>query len=204
MYIVKTPSIIKPFAKDFLWQVPTTEKEIYLTFDDGPTPGVTDIALDLLKASNAKATFFCLGKNVEAHSELFSRIKKEGHSIGNHSWDHPDGWKTHDVSYLKNVLRASKVIDSKLFRPPYGRITPKQIGALKHRFKAVMWTVLSADFDTTITPEKCLENVLNNIDNGSIVVFHDSIKAKTNMLYALEHSLQFFNEEGYTLRALPL
>lgn len=202
MYIVKTPSILKPFARDFLWQVKTDKKEIYLTFDDGPTPGVTDKALDLLKEHEAKATFFCLGKNVQFFPELYNRIIEEGHAVGNHSWDHPDGWKTHDVAYLKNILEASRIISSNLFRPPYGRITPSQVGALKSRFLPVMWTVLSGDFDHSITPEKCLDNVLNNIENGSIVVFHDSVKAKKNMLYTLEKSLEYFQTDGYTLPTL--
>ncbi len=202
MYLVKTPSIIKPIAKDFLWNISTSEKEIYLTFDDGPTPGVTNIVLDLLKKYSASATFFCLGKNVEAHPEIFARIKSEGHSIGNHTWDHPDGWKTHDISYLKNVLKASQQISGKLFRPPYGRITPAQVNAIKKRYLPVMWSVLSADFDKSISKEQCLDNVLNNVENGSIIVFHDSEKAKKNMLYALEESLLFFTSEGYTLRAI--
>lgn len=202
MYLVKTPDIIKPFAKDFLWQVATTAKEIYLTFDDGPTPGVTDVVLDLLKEFNAKATFFCLGKNVEAHPALYERILNDGHTVGNHTYDHPDGWKTNNFSYFRNILKASQSIDSTLFRPPYGRITPNQVIALKKRFTPVMWSVLSADYDNSIDGEQCLQNVLNNVDNGSIVVFHDTLKAKKNMLFALEGSLRYFNEDGYTLRAI--
>ncbi len=202
MYLVKTPDIIKPFAKDFLWQVKTTAKEIYLTFDDGPVPGVTDVVLDLLKEYNAKATFFCLGKNVESHPELYERILHDGHTVGNHTYDHPDGWKTGNFSYFRNILKASRSIDTTLFRPPYGRITPNQVSALKKRFTPVMWSVLSADYDNSIDGAQCLQNVLNNVDNGSIVVFHDSLKAKKNMLFALEGSLRYFNEDGYTLRAI--
>jgi peptidoglycan/xylan/chitin deacetylase (PgdA/CDA1 family) len=202
MYLVRTPSIIKPVAKDFIWNIPTTEKVIYLTFDDGPTPGVTDQALDLLLQYSAKATFFCLGKNVASNPELYQRIKEEGHTIGNHSWDHPDGWKTHDISYYKNVIRADQIIESSFFRPPYGRIKLNQAKVLKKRFQLIMWTVLSADFDASVTPEICLQNVINNVDQGSIIVFHDSEKAKRNMLYALEESLKFFTEEGYTFRAI--
>ncbi len=202
MYLVKTPEIIKPFAKDFLWQIATDKKEIYLTFDDGPTPGVTDVVLDLLLGYDAKATFFCLGKNVEAQPELYSRILNEGHAVGNHTYDHPDGWKTNNFTYLRSILKASRTIDSNLFRPPYGRITPNQVKAIKKKFRPVMWSVLSADYDNTIDGEQCLKNVLNNIDNGSIIVFHDSLKAKKNMLYALEESLRYFQEDGYTLRAI--
>lgn len=203
MYLVKTPAIIKPFAKDFLWNVSTDKNEIYMTFDDGPTPGVTDKVLDLLQSYNAKATFFCLGKNVENNYPIFSRIKEEGHAIGNHTWDHLDGWKTSDFTYLKSILKAHKVIQSSLFRPPYGRITPSQVNKIKRKFTPVMWSVLSADFDKSISKEECLTNVLNNVENGSIIVFHDSEKAKENMLFALKESLEFFTTEGYTLCALP-
>lgn len=202
MYLVKTPSIVKPLAKEFLWSISTSEKEIYLTFDDGPTPGVTNKVLDLLKSFSAHGTFFCLGKNVLAYPDIYKRIRSEGHSVGNHTWDHPDGWKTNDYTYLKNIARARKVIDTALFRPPYGRITPSQVRAIKNKFQLVMWSVLSADFDKTISKEQCLSNVLNNTENGSIIVFHDSEKAKENMLYALEECLEFFTNEGYTLRAI--
>lgn len=202
MYLVRTPSLVKPLARDFVWSIPTSAQELYITFDDGPTPGVTDVALDILKKYEAKATFFCLGKNVVEHPALYQRILDEGHSIGNHSWDHPDGWKTSDISYLKNALRAGQHIQSGLFRPPYGRITMSQAKALRKKYQLIMWTVLSADFDPAVSPEKCLTNVLSNIDNGSIIVFHDSLKAKKNMLFALEESLKFFCEEGYTLRPI--
>jgi peptidoglycan/xylan/chitin deacetylase (PgdA/CDA1 family) len=202
MYLVKTPDVIKPLAKDLLWSVSTTHKEIYLTFDDGPTPGVTNQVLDILSAYHAKATFFCLGKNVELHTALFKRILSEGHVVGNHSYDHPDGWKTSPFSYLRNVVRARNSISSSLFRPPYGRITPAQVSALKNQFTLVMWDVLSADFDSNKTPEQCLKHVVDHGKPGSIVVFHDSIKAERNMLYALEGSLKHFSEQGYIFRAL--
>jgi peptidoglycan-N-acetylglucosamine deacetylase len=202
MYLVKTPSLLKPLAKDFLWHVHTSEREVYFTFDDGPTPGVTEQALDLLKRYHAKATFFCLGKNAEMNAALLQRTITEGHSIGNHTFDHPDGWKTNQFTYLRNVLRAEPFIASMLFRPPYGRITPAQVNALKRRFQLVMWDVLSADFDTTKTPEQCLQHVVKHVQPGSIVVFHDSVKASTNMLYALEGSLDFLTREGYIFRAL--
>lgn len=202
MYLVKTPSLLKPLAKDFLWHVHTTEREVYFTFDDGPTPGVTEDALELLHKYRAQATFFCLGKNAEAHPEILQRIIDEGHCIGNHTYDHPDGWKTNTTAYLRNVLQATHSIESTLFRPPYGRITPAQVNALKKRFQPVMWDVLSADFDATISSEQCLQNVVRNVRPGSIVVFHDSLKARTNMLHALEGSLRHLSHEGYIFRAL--
>ncbi|MFN5620686.1 MAG: polysaccharide deacetylase family protein [Flavobacteriales bacterium] len=202
MYFVKTPDVLKPLAKDLLWHVHTTRKEIYLTFDDGPTPGVTEQALDILRAYNAHATFFCLGKNVELYPSIFERITAEGHTVGNHSYDHPDGWKTAPFSYLRNVTRAGNFISSSLFRPPYGRITPAQVSALKKRYTLVMWDVLSADFDLNKTPEQCLKHVTENGKPGSIVVFHDSVKAERNMRFALEGSLAYFSEQGYIFRAL--
>lgn len=202
MYLVKTPSLLKPLAKDFLWHVPTVGNELYLTFDDGPTPNVTDKALNLLQRFHAHATFFCLGKNVIENPSLYARLIAEGHSIGNHSFDHPDGWKTGQLRYLRNVLRAGEVIDSPLFRPPYGRITPAQVNALKKRYRLVMWDVLSADFDPAKTPQQCLQHVIQHTVAGSIVVFHDSVKAERNMLYALEGTLEHFSARGYILRAL--
>lgn len=202
MYLVKTPSLLKPLAKDLLWHVPNATREVYLTFDDGPTPGVTEDTLDLLGQYDAKATFFCLGKNAEENPELLNRITAEGHAIGNHTYDHPDGWKTSQTAYLRNVIRAKATIPSRLFRPPYGRITPAQVNALKHKFRLVMWDVLSADFDSTNSPQQCYENVVRNVKAGSIVVFHDSLKAQKNMLFALEQSLSQLSHDGYIFRAL--
>jgi len=202
MYLIKTPALLKPLAKDLLWHVETAQREVYFTFDDGPTPGVTEPTLDLLKQYNAQGTFFCLGKNTEANPELFSRIALEGHAVGNHTYDHPDGWKTSQIAYLRNVVSAKKTITSNLFRPPYGRITPAQVNALKNHFQLVMWDVLSADFDSNNSPEQCYENVVKNVNPGSIVVFHDSLKASTNMLFALERSLDYLSRDGYIFRAL--
>jgi peptidoglycan-N-acetylglucosamine deacetylase len=202
MYLVKTPSILKPLARELLWKVETTDRDIYLTFDDGPTEGVTEKVLDRLKEYDAKATFFCLGKNVETNHALFSRIRSEGHTVGNHSFNHPDGWKTGTLTYVKNALTAGKLIDTKFFRPPYGRITPTQVAALKKKYTIVMWHVLSGDFDKTISPEKCLDNVIHNVEPGSIIVFHDSIKAAPNMHYALDHSLRILKNQGYIFRPL--
>ncbi len=203
MYPVKIPAIIKPFAKDLLWSVDTKEKILYLTFDDGPIPGVTDKVLDTLKEHNAKATFFCLGRNVELHQDLFERLIDEGHTVGNHSYNHPDGWKTPLITYTKNALQTDKIFKATFFRPPYGRITMAQSAMLKKRFRIVMWHVISGDFDQSISKEKCLENVLNNSEKGSIVVFHDSLKASPNMHYALEGTLKHFAELGYRFDVLP-
>ncbi len=203
MYPVKTPALLKPLAKDLLWHIEDVEKKIYLTFDDGPTPGVTEEILKRLSRYQALATFFCLGKNIQAHTALYSHILTQGHQVGNHTYDHPDGWKTSNYSYFKNVLRANEFCNSPLFRPPYGRITPGQAAALKRRYTIVMWDVLSADFDSDISAEQCLKNVIDHAHSGSIVVFHDSIKAHKKMLYALEGVLDHFSGLDYEFHSLP-
>lgn len=204
MYQVKTPSVLKPLAKDLLWHVDSCDNTLYLTFDDGPTPKVTDEVLRRLARYNAKATFFCLAKNVESHTTLYNEILSQGHLIGNHTFDHVDGWKTANFTYYRSVLKAASVFNSKLFRPPYGRITPAQVGALKQRFTIVMWDVLSADFDPETTPEQCLKNVIENAVSGSIVVFHDSVKAHKKMLYALEGALDHFSKKNFQFCSLPI
>lgn len=180
--------------------IPVKEKVIYLTFDDGPHPQVTPFVLEELKRYNARATFFCIGRNVLANPEIYKRILNEGHGVGNHSFSHLNGWKTKDAAYLDDITEARKYIDSKLFRPPYGKISRFQIRILSGKgfgFKTIMWTVLSGDFDTTVTPSQCLVNVIANSGNGSIVVFHDSEKAAIRMQYALSEVLKYFSERGY-------
>lgn len=203
MYFVRTPSIIKPLGKDFLWNFDRKEKVIYLTFDDGPTPGITDQTLELLRQFNARATFFCLGKNVMAHPDLFSRIKEEGHAIGNHSSTHPDGWKTCTFGYVKDVLQAEAHIETTLFRPPYGHITFSQASLLKKKFKIVMWDVISGDFDASVDEDTCYRNVQRTAKEGSIVVFHDSEKAGKKMIPVLRRSLEHFYNLGYSFSSIP-
>jgi len=186
------------------------EKTVYLTFDDGPTPEITEWTLNKLKQFNAKATFFCIGKNVKNHPEVFQQIIDEGHSIGNHTNNHLNGWKTKKEDYLNNVSIAEKTIQQftssttkRLFRPPYGKIKRKQsLELLKRGYKIIMWDVLSADFDQSISKEKCLKNVLDNIDNGSIIIFHDSVKAEINMKYALPKALEVLSKKGYEFKAI--
>lgn len=193
-----------------------SKKEIYLTFDDGPTPEITEFVLNELKKYNAKATFFCIGKNIKNHPEIFSKIIKEGHEIGNHTQNHLNGWKNNTTKYLENVLECKNVIDKqtqnnselktknlKLFRPPYGRVKRKQANALiKKGYKIIMWSVLSGDFDTKISKEKCLQNVLKHTSNGSIVVFHDSVKAAEKVKYVLPKVLDYFTRKGYEFKAI--
>jgi len=203
MYIVKTPEMLQPLVNDLLWSMHTFEKEVFLTFDDGPTPGVTEQTLDLLKAYNAKATFFCLGKNVEAHPSLFKRLLDEGHTVGNHTYDHPNGRKTEHFTYLRNVVKGKAHIQSSYFRPPYGQITRAQVNALKGKYRIVMWDIITGDFDKKIGEEQCVRNVLNNVKEGSIIVFHDSIKAAPRMLPALARVLESLQEQGYSFSPLP-
>ncbi len=206
-YLVNSPWIFKKLWPTYTWKVNTKEKVLFLTFDDGPHPVATPFVLDELKKINAKATFFCIGKNVIAYPELYRRIIDEGHSVGNHTHQHLNGWKTEDQIYLSDVAEAAKYIDSKLFRPPYGRITRFQASNLAQcmkvdETKVIMWSVISGDFDTSLTKEKCLQNVILNAKQGSIVVFHDSEKAFPLVQYALPRAMKFFEENGYRFEKL--
>jgi peptidoglycan/xylan/chitin deacetylase (PgdA/CDA1 family) len=185
MYFVKTPSYLKRLFSGLTWDV-NSRDEVFLTFDDGPVPGVTDKVLDILQAYHCKATFFCIGDNVRKHPELFQRILDEGHEVGNHTFHHVNGWKTRDIDYLQDITACATLVKSNLFRPPYGRIGYKQINLLKKQYRIVMWDVLSGDFDEELTTEDCYQNVIRNARPGSIIVFHDSIKAAPRMIPALE------------------
>ena len=201
---VRVPGFVKHAFSNLIWKIPETRKSLYLTFDDGPTPGVTDFVLDTLAQFDAKATFFCIGKNVEAFPELYSRLNDAGHGIGNHSYDHLKGWKNRTPEYVSNVKKASAQIQSNLFRPPYGQIKPKQAKALqKEGYEIIMWSILSLDWDIEINPERCLYNVINHADAGDIIVFHDSEKAKPNMTYALPRVLEYFSEKGFEFKRIP-
>lgn len=202
MYLAKTPNIVKPLAQDMVWDVKTTKQEIFLTFDDGPDPEVTRQVMDILDGYNAKGTFFCVGNNVELYPEVVAELIAKGHAIGNHTYDHVKGWETGNYSYIKSALNCHSIVNSPLFRPPYGKITKWQAQCLKKRFKLVMWDVLSGDFDPNITQQKCVSNVVNNATAGSIIVFHDSQKSKEKMLYALPRVLAHFSERGYTFPPL--
>ena len=206
-YLVKTPWALKKMYPECIWDFKTVEKNIYLTFDDGPHPEATEFVLEKLKKYNAKATFFCIGKNVEEHFNIYTKIIKEGHSVGNHTYDHLNGWKTDDKEYLDNIYKAKKIIDSNLFRPPYGRITKfqlKQLKGEKYKLKPVMWSVLSGDFDTEISGEECYLTVSKNAKEGAVVVFHDSQKAWDRLHYALPLVLKYFTEKGFEFRKITL
>lgn len=205
-YLVRTPKLVSRLLfPGYLWEMEESEKCLYLTFDDGPHPEATPFVLDLLKEYNAKATFFCIGKNVAQYPSIYSRIKNEGHRVGNHTMNHLNGWKTDDATYLENVIEAGKYIDSKLFRPPYGRITGFQAKSLKEggAFRIVMWTILSGDFDLKITGEQCWKNVKNKAKAGSIIVFHDSEKAMPRMMHAVKSTLKHFADAGFSFKSIP-
>jgi peptidoglycan/xylan/chitin deacetylase (PgdA/CDA1 family) len=204
-YFVKTPWWLKLLYKNCIWQVKDTKKAIFLTFDDGPHPAITPFVLDELKKYNAKGTFFCIGKNVLLHPDIYKRITTEGHTVGNHTHNHLNGWKTDNDIYLENIAEAKKHIDSELFRPPYGRITKYQLQQLttkRFQLHTIMWSVLSGDFDKKITSERCLRNVIKNAKNGSIIVFHDSEKAFERLQYALPKVLEYFTAQGYSFEKI--
>ncbi|WP_298550080.1 polysaccharide deacetylase family protein [uncultured Algibacter sp.] len=211
---IKTPLVAKKLFQNYIWDISTTDKVIYLTFDDGPTPKITNWTMDVLKQYNAKATFFCIGDNIEKHPDIFYTILKNGHAIGNHTQHHIKGWKTKTKDYLENIAEAQEVILSQnthsqiskttnLFRPPYGQITPKQGKRLMGLgYKIIMWDVLSFDWDNNVSQENCLENVLTKTTKGSIIVFHDSVKASKNMQYTLPKVLEHFAGKGFSFEAL--
>jgi peptidoglycan/xylan/chitin deacetylase (PgdA/CDA1 family) len=188
--------------------VPDQDQNVYLTFDDGPTPEITDWVLNILAENSAKATFFCIGKNAVQHPEIIERIKSASHSLGNHTQNHVNGWKTTLEEYLVDVTQCHSAlinegITTNLFRPPYGKLTCKQKKALlKRGYRIVMWDILSGDFDLTITPKKCTNNVLKNITPGSIIIFHDSLKAAENLKQVLPATLAFIKEKGYQTATL--
>jgi peptidoglycan/xylan/chitin deacetylase (PgdA/CDA1 family) len=188
----------------FTWYKPTDQKVIYLTFDDGPIPDVTEWVIETLKSFHAKGTFFCVGDNIRKHPQVFAQIKAEGHATGNHTFNHLNGWKTQTGQYLENIATCQQFLNEKpsLFRPPYGRVSRKQAAALQPDYQIIMWDVLSGDFDRKLSPELCLRNTIKHTENGSIVVFHDSLKAETNLRYVLPHYLAHFSSLGYRFEKL--
>ena len=204
-YFVKTPWWLKKLNPGCIWNIRTEERIIYLSFDDGPNELATPFVLDQLAAYRAKATFFCLGKNVAAEPELYKQIIQQGHRVGNHTYDHQNGWKTSDATYFENIRRAAKYIDSDLFRPPYGRMTAfqrKQLRSAAWGYRIVMWNVLSGDFDQKISGDQAALNVLSSAGPGSIVIFHDSVKAFPRLELALPKVLTYFSTRGYRFEAI--
>lgn len=205
-YFIKTPWMVRRFFSSYTWRIPTTEKAVYLSFDDGPHPIITPWVLDQLKQYQARASFFCVGNNVEQYPQIYQSILEQGHAVGNHTYHHMNGWKVSVSDYLEDIARAATLIKSDLFRPPYGRIRSKQAEQIKTVIGAnaqiIMWDVLSADFDRTISKEACLDNVLSHLEAGSIIVFHDSEKAFPHLEYVLPKVLAHLQQEGYICRKL--
>ena len=197
MFLAKSPKIIKKYYPQLVWDIPNLENKIYLTFDDGPIPEITPWVLAILKQYKIKATFFCLGCNVAKNPEILAQIIKEGHAVGNHLYHHLSGWDTDDEAYFSNVKKCNEVVNSKLFRPPYGRIKKSQIAILDKIYKIVMWDVLSGDFEAKTTPEKCFQNVIKNTKSGAIIVFHDSVKAFSNLENTLPKTIEYLLEKGF-------
>lgn len=205
MYLIKTPFWLRWLYPHLIWRKPAKGNSIYLTFDDGPIPVVTPFVLDTLKKFEARATFFCIGDNVRKHPDLFKSLEKNGHALGNHTFHHLKGWQTADSVYAEDFLKCRKLVPSSLFRPPYGRIKRSQIRKLQSldpNLKIIMWDVLSGDFDVGLSPQRCLENVLNKTEAGSIIVFHDSLKAFERLEYVLPRALEHWRNRGFQFEIL--
>ena len=199
MFNTKILSIIYP---SLTWNKPRTDKVLYLSFDDGPIPEVTPWVLNKLSEHKAKATFFCIGDNIDKHPEIFEAVKAAGHALGNHTQNHLNGWKKNNIDYFQNIIDCQSKTQTKLFRPPFGRISTAQIKQLKQEYRIIMWSILSRDYDPSLSPEKCSNNVIKHAKSGDIIVFHDSIKAFPRMKVALNKTLEHFSALGYRFEKL--
>ena len=208
MYFHRTPFWLRVAYPGLVWVRRSSGKEIFLTFDDGPVPQATEYILDLLEEFSVKATFFCVGENIIRYPHLFERILTEGHRVGNHTYNHLNGWKTDLNQYLNNVKQCQDLInqfvktENPLFRPPYGKIKRVQARALKDLYTIIMWDVLSGDFDKRLNPQQCLENSVKSTRSGSIIIFHDSLKAERNVKHALPLYLKAMKDKGFTFLTL--
>lgn len=203
MYLIKTPGFVKEFFPQLTWEMPADYRTIYLTFDDGPHPDITPQVLAILKKYDANGTFFCVGENIEKHPGTFQLLQESQQGIGSHTYHHLNGWATDNIQYFNDIKRAASLAGSTLFRPPYGRIKPSQVSFIQRHYQIIMWSVLSGDFDKTISGKKCFENVCKHTGDGSIIVFHDSAKAKDRLLYTLPRTLDHFSNLGYRFEVLP-
>jgi len=200
--LIKTPTLIQFFFPSLLWSKKRDKKILYLTFDDGPYNMLSPFILDELKKYKAKATFFYLGSKAEKYPQLIKRCKDENHKIGNHSYSHPNGWKTKNSRYYQDIEKANKLLNSNLFRPPYGRIKPSQINHLKKYYKIIMWDILSWDFDKKTSPEECYNNIIKNTKSGSIIVLHENEKSAKNVKEVLPKILSYFSSQGFKFEKL--
>ncbi len=196
------PEFIKKLWRTPVWRINPSERAIYLTFDDGPNPIVTPQVLDMLDEYDAKATFFCVGENIQKYPEVFEEVKRRGHTVGNHTFNHMKGFENSAQNYVENVRKADEYIHSKLFRPPHGRIKLSEIRILKKDYQIIMWDFITYDYDRKVTPDDILKEIKKRSRNGSIVIFHDSLKAEKNVLAALPEALKFWREEGYEIKSI--
>ena len=195
--VARPPYLLRKLYPKCVWRMPANEKKIYLTFDDGPVPEVSNWVLDILKQQQIKATFFCVGENVKNNNTIYQQILADGHQTGNHTYNHIKGLQTQNLEYYENIRQCQELVNSSLFRPPYGQIKPSQQNYLAKQFKIIMWDVLSYDYSQVINKERCLNNVIKNTRNGSILVFHDSVKAFPNLEYALPRAIEFLKKQQY-------
>jgi peptidoglycan/xylan/chitin deacetylase (PgdA/CDA1 family) len=204
MYWHRNPSWFKYIWPGYVWRKPTRERVLFLTFDDGPIPEVTEWVLAVLAKYGALATFFCVGDNIRKHPEVFAQVLAGGHAVGNHTFHHLNGWRTEYGPYIENAALCQQYLGGppRLFRPPHGRMTRRQADTLRHDYQLVMWDVLSGDFDQRLSPSACLRNTINATHSGSIIIFHDSLKARPNLEYALPRFVQYFAQKGYSFRKL--
>lgn len=199
---VRAPQIIRLLYRKAVWNFSQREKVVYLTFDDGPIPEVTPWLLDLLKKENIKTSFFCVGENVQKHPEVFQQILDDGHSVGNHTFNHIQGLKSGNYRYLANIEKANTLIGSNLFRPPHGFLKRSQYKRLSRKYRIVMWDVLSRDFDNRISAKEVHNNVMGYVRPGSIITFHDSLKAEKNLKEALPEVIRSLKKQGYRFEAI--
>ncbi len=201
---IRPPKIIKRLFPTLIWNFENEKDGVFLTFDDGPRPEVTPWVLDQLDKFNAKATFFCIGKNVELFPDLFNEILSRGHAVGNHSYSHVKGWGVDTGTYVRDVDLANDLIQSNLYRPPYARISPNQARVLSERFNIIMWDVISRDYNRDLSGRSCVKNVVPYLEPGSVVVFHDSVKSSKNLWYALPRVLRAINDKGLKCKKIEL
>jgi peptidoglycan/xylan/chitin deacetylase (PgdA/CDA1 family) len=202
MSLVQPALLIRKLLPGSIWRMPGSGKTVYLTFDDGPTPGVTEQVLSMLAEVGAKGTFFCIGNCVEKHPELFHKLLEDGHAVGNHTYSHHNGWQVSMNNYIEDVKKCNQIFKSKLFRPPYGKLSPRQFIHLRKMYSIIMWDVLSMDYDTRLSSETCLNNVLHHVRNGSVITFHDSVKAWPRLKEILPQILHELSNQGFTFSVI--
>lgn len=203
MMIIKIPRLIQYLFYYFEFKINQEPKTLYLTFDDGPIPEVTPEVLELLDKYNARASFFCVAENIIKHPEVFQEIIRKGHRLGNHTYHHIKGWETQNKDYYSDIYKANQLINSNLFRPPYGRIGFFQAKKLRKEYRLILWSILSYDYNGKLSKERVWNNIKNNVSDNDIILFHDNIKARDNMLYALENTLIYFSKLGYKFKSIP-